>query len=128
MAATKAVQTVLSSTSVSAGGTQRNAIDLRTSYGGVLTMKMTNGATGPTLPCLAKVLIAHNTGSTPSVGAAGSDWKTYREAVSGGTANNAVTEIAYDIPPGVMHLETEFTGHTGQAVTCEAVFSEVTAV
>ena len=31
------------------------------------------------------------------------------------------------IDPGVMHLEVEVTGNTGQAVTCEAFLSEISS-
>ncbi|MBK6403271.1 MAG: hypothetical protein IPF74_15835 [Rhodocyclaceae bacterium] len=46
---------------------------------------------------------------------------------SAGTTANAVTEQSLEIGPGVMHLEVEFTGNTGQAVTVEAYCSEITA-
>lgn len=115
---------IAAGTSVSAGGAQRAVLDLRTSLGGLLTFKITNGATGPTLPCECRILAAHNDGSTPAAAAAGADWKTlYR--VAAGTANNAAFERSYEVPAGVMHLEVEFTGNTGQAVTAEAYLSEL---
>lgn len=125
---TKTPRTIVAaSTSNSAGGTTRGTVDLRTAHGGLLTIKMTNGATGPTVQCTANILVAHNSGSTPTAASAGADWKTLW-SVGGGTTNSAVTEQSMDVPPGAMHLEVEFTGNTGQAVTVEAYLSEVTNV
>ena len=46
---TKTARTlVAASTSNSAGGTTRGTLDLRTAQGGLLTMKIANGGTGPT--------------------------------------------------------------------------------
>lgn len=125
---TKNPRTLVSAgTSNSASGTTRGTLDLRTTHGGTLTAKITNGGTGPTVQCECRILIAHNSGSTPTAGAAGSDWKTIWK-FGGGTSNSGVTEQSFDVPPGTMHLEVEFTGNTGQAVTVEAFLSEITSV
>ncbi len=116
---------VAAATSNGAGSTTRGTVDLRTAHGGLLTFKMANGGTGPTVQCTANVLVAHNSGSTPAAASAGADWKTIW-SVGGGTAANAVTEQSLDVPPGAMHLEIEFAGNTGQAVTVEAYLSEIT--
>lgn len=116
---------VAAGTSNDAGSATRGTVDLRTAQGGLLTIKMTNGATGPTVQCTANILIAHNSGSTPAAASAGSDWKTIW-SIGGGTTNNAVTEQSMEVSPGAMHLEVEFTGNTGQAVTVEAYLSEIT--
>jgi hypothetical protein len=118
---------VAAATSNTAGSTTRGTVDLRTALGGVLTMKITNGGTGPTVQCEGRVLIAHNTGSTPTAASAGTDWKTVW-VFGGGTTNSAVTEQSWDVPAGVMHAEVEFTGNTGQTVTVEAFMSELTSV
>lgn len=89
-------------------------------------MKITNGATGPTAQCEARVLIAHNA-TLPAAGSAGSDWKTVYK-VGNGSANNAVGEWSYAFGPEVMCLEVEFAGNTGQSVTVEAFASEITSV
>lgn len=123
---TKTARTlVAASTSNAAGSTTRGTVDLRTTYGGFLTAKITNGATGPTVQCTCNLLVAHNAGATPTAASAGSDWKTVW-SFGGGTTNSAITEQTWDVPPGVMHVEVEFTGNTGQAVTVEAYLSEVT--
>lgn len=117
---------VAAGTTNAAGATTRAVIDLRTSQGGLLTFKIANGATGPTLPCGITVLIAHNSGSTPTAAAAGADWKTIW-SFTAGTANNGVAEDYFEVPPGVMHLEVEFGGNTAQGVTTEAFLSEITS-
>ena len=117
---------IAAGTSNAAGGTQRGVIDLRTAFGGLLTLKLTNGATGPTVQAVARVLIAHNSSATPAAGPAGADWKTIYE-VGNGTVANTVGEWSIDVDPSVMHLEVEITGNTGQAVTCEAYLSELTS-
>lgn len=121
----KAARSIVASGSNAAGSTTRGTIDLRTSQGGLLTGKITNGATGPTLQCEMRILVAHNDGATPSAASAGADWKTVQR-FGGGTTANAVSEFSYVVDPGVQHLEVEFTGNTGQAVTVEAGMSEIT--
>lgn len=123
---TKNPRTLVASASNAAGSTTRGTLDLRTAMGGLLTLKIINGATGPTAQAEGRVLVAHNNGATPAAASAGSDWKTIW-SFGGGTTANAITEQSVEIGPGVMHLEVEFTGNTGQAVTVEAYLSEVTS-
>jgi|SRR5688500_17312495 len=126
MALSKAVRTIVSSQSNAAGATTRGTIDLEAGYGGLLTLKITNGATGPSVQCTANVLIAHNA-TLPAAGSRGADWKTIA-SYGGGTAAGAITEIPLPVDPSVMALEVEFTGNTAQAVTVEAFMSELTGV
>lgn len=123
---TKNPRTLVASVSNGTGSTTRGTLDLRTAMGGLLTLKITNGATGPTVQAVGRVLVAHNNGATPAAASAGADWKTIW-SFGGGTTANAITEQSVEIGPGVMHLEVEFTGNTGQAVTVEAYLSEVTS-
>lgn len=121
MALTKSKSVIIASASQAAGATTRGVLDVRTADGGRVTMKITNGATGPTVQCEGRVLISHNTGATPAAAAAGADWKTIPAAVyGGGSAANAVTEFAWEFGPETQHIEVEFTGNTAQAVTVEA--------
>lgn len=124
---TKNPRTLVASTSNAAGSTTRGTLDLRTAMGGLLTLKITNGGTGPTAQAQANVLVAHNSGSTPTAASAGSDWKTIA-SFGNGTAANTVGEWSLLIDDSVMHLEVEFTGNTGQAVTVEAYLSELTSM
>jgi len=126
--ATKAARTLIAAaTSNAAGATTRGTVDLRTAFGGLLTVKLTNGGTGPTLQAEARVLVAHNTGSTPTAAGAGADWKTIY-VVGNGTAASTVGEWSIPIDQSVMHCEVEITGNTGQAVTCEAFLSELSSI
>lgn len=108
-----------------AGGVTRGGVDLRTVAGGWLTLKIANGTTGPTSQCLCTVLTAHAAGATPTLASAGADWKAAWSFV-GGITNNQITEQAWAVPPGIMHLAVEFSGNTLQSVTVEALFSELT--
>ena len=126
MALSKTARTVVASASNTAGSTTRGTIDLETTYGGLLTMKITNGATAPTVQCEGRVLVAHNA-TLPAAASAGTDWKTVY-TFGGGTTNDGVTEMSYIVDTSVMALEVEFTGNTGQTVTVEAFLSELSTV
>ena len=125
---TKTARTlVAAATSNTAGSTTRGTLDLRTKFGGLLTMKITNGGTGPTLQCEGRVLVAHNAGATPTAGGAGADWKPICTAGGGTTARTAT--VAHTVlDQSVMPVEVEFTGNTGQTVTVEAFCSELTQI
>ena len=113
-------------TSNAAGATTRGGVDLRTAHGGLLTMRIQNGATGPTAQCVMRVLAAHDAGVTPALAGAGAVWKTLW-FFGGGVAANAITEAPpFMVEPGTMHLQVEATGNTGQPVTVEAILSEIT--
>jgi len=119
MALTKAKSTVVASASNAAAATTRQTLTVEGKFGGFLTMKITNGGTGPTLQCEGRVLISHED-TLPSAASAGVDWKTvYR--FGGGVLLNAITEMPFEWGPGVRHIEVEFHGNTGQAVTVEAI-------
>lgn len=125
MALTKTPATLIAAgTSNAAGATTRGVIDLRSMYGGLLTVKLTNGGTGPTLQAVANVLAAHNSGATPTAASAGTDWKTLA-SWGGGVTANAVNEWSMIVDPAITHLEVEITGNTGQAVTCEAFITQL---
>ena len=124
MALTKSDTTIIASASNAAGATSRGTIDLSSAYGGIVTMKITNGGTAPTLQCEGRVLISH-ADTLPTAASAGADWKTIWR-FGGGTTASGVTEQSFQFGPEVRHLEVEFTGNTGQAVTVEAVASTYT--
>lgn len=124
MALTKNDTTIIASASNAAGATTRGTIDLSSAYGGIVTLKITNGGTGPTAQCEGRVLISH-ADTLPTAGSAGADWKTVWR-FGGGTTANAVTEQSFQFGPEIRHLEVEYTGNTGQAVTVEAIASTYT--
>lgn len=117
--ATKTGATIQSSTSNSAGGTTTSsARDVSATFGGVLTARITNGGTGPTLPCECRVQGSHDSGTT---------WLELGRA-AGGVANSTAYDLPFEVPAGVMRIRTSFTGNTGQAVTVEAYFQELTSI
>lgn len=116
---------VAAGTTNGASATTRGVADVRGSLGGTVTMKITNGGTGPTVQCVGRLLIAHTAGSTPSPGSAGTDWKTVYEFGAGTSSGQVIESGAIDVPFAAQHIEVEFTGNTGQAVTCEAYISYV---
>jgi hypothetical protein len=125
---TKTPRTLIAAATSNAASatTEGTPVDLRTKQGGILTAKITNGATGPAIQATIQVLIAHNSGATPTGAAEGADWKLIYE-IGGGTTANGITRIrGLPIAKDVMHLHVRVTGNTGQAVTCEAFLSETT--
>ena len=121
MALAKSKTVLVASAANAAGATARGTADVSTAYGGIVTLKITNGATGPTAQCEGRVLISHED-ILPAAAAAGANWKTVWR-FGGGTASGATTEQSFTFGPEVRHLEVEFTGNTAQAVTVEAVAS-----
>ena len=124
MALAKSKSVIVASTSNAAGATTRGTLDVSSKYGGIITMKIINGGTGPTVQCEGRVLISHED-VLPAAASAGADWKTIWRFGGGSTAN-AVTEQSFQFGPEVRHLEIEFTGNTGQAVTVEAIATTYT--
>ena len=107
-------------------GYQRASVDLRSAQGGLLTLKIANQTGTFTAQAVANVMIAHsNSASTPTLGAAGNDWKTIA-SFGGGVTASTTTEWSIDVPPGVMWLQVEMGGNTGAASYLEAHLSEIT--
>lgn len=122
MAKTLTRTVLVSSASNAAGATTRARLDVSAEDGGILTFRITNGGTGPTVQCEARVLIAHKDSAMPAAAAEGTgdtDWKQVH-AIGGGTTANGTARGVFRFGPEVAYLEVEFTGNTGQAVTVEA--------
>jgi hypothetical protein len=122
MAKTQTRTALVSSVSNASGATTRGRLDCSLVDGGLLTFRITNGGTGPTTQCAARVLVAHAGTSMPAAAAEGTgdlDWKQVYE-IAAGTAANGIARGVYRFGPEVAYLEVEFVGNTGQAVTVEA--------
>jgi hypothetical protein len=121
MAKTLTPVALVSSAANTAGSTTRGRLDVSAADGGMIRWRMTNGATGPTVQCEARVLIARKQSSMPAAASEGTgddDWKrVYTQG--GGVTNNAVTRGSFTFGPEVAYIEIEFTGNTGQSVTVE---------
>lgn len=121
MAKTITGAALVSSVANTAGSTQRGRLDVSSADGGMIRWRMTNGGTGPTVQCEARVLLARKQASMPSAAAEGTgddDWKQVY-VQGGGTTANASTRGSYRFGPEVAYIEIEFTGNTGQSVTVE---------
>jgi hypothetical protein len=119
MALSKAKSTIIASASNAADATTRGTLTLAAKYGGIITAKIANGATGPTAQCEGRILVSHED-TLPTAASAGADWKTVWR-FGGGTANSAITEQSFTFGPEIRHVEVEFAGNTVQAVTVEAI-------
>lgn len=122
MAKTQTATAIVSSATNAAGSTTRGRLDCTSVDGGIVTFRITNGATGPTVQCEARILVAHKGASMPAAAAEGTgdtDWKRVY-VIGGGTTNSASTRGVYRFGPEVAYLEVEFTGNTAQSVTVEA--------
>lgn len=87
----------------------------------MIRFRITNGGTGPTVQCEARVLVAAKNTSMPAAAAEGTgdlDWKQVY-VIGGGTTANASTRASYRFGPEIAYIEIEFTGNTGQSVTVE---------
>jgi hypothetical protein len=116
--ATKNLRTlVAAATSNTAGSTTTGtARDLTTTTGPhLITAKITNGGTGPTLPCIFSILVSGDN----------SNWKIFRQYTAQ-TANSGVSEFSEEIPAGMMYVNAQFSGNTGQTVTVESFLHELT--
>ena len=121
MAKTVTGAVLVSSQSNAAGATTRGRLDVSAADGGMIRWRMTNGASGPTAQCVARVLVARKQASMPAAAAEGTgddDWKQVLEQ-GGGTTASASTRGSYRFGPDVAYVEIEFTGNTGQPVTVE---------
>lgn len=121
MAKTLTAAVLVSSASNAAGGTTRGRLDTSAADGGAIRWRITNGATGPTTQCEARILVARKQASMPAAAAEGTgpdDWKLVY-LIGGGTSANTSVRGVYSFGPETAYVEVEFTGNTGQAVTVE---------
>jgi hypothetical protein len=120
MATTKARTSIWSSQTLTAGAgdTTSTAVDLSDGYGAQVNIKLTNGATGPTVA--AQVQIQYSADDTT--------YFNYGGPLVGNTDNNGVESWSVTVPIGVEYIELVAGSNTGQNVTVDADISEVTAV
>ena len=114
-------QVLVASASNAAGSTTRGRLDVSAADGGMIRWRMTNGATGPTVACEARIMVARRQTAMPAAGAEGTgndDWKIIY-VQSGTTAANATVRGNFRFGPEIAYIQIEFTANTGQAVTVE---------
>ena len=124
---THATVALIPSQSVPAGSTVAAVADATTNVdGGVITVRIANGATGPTVQMVVQILVAHAQATPPAAAPAGTgnlDWKVVHEYAIGVAANAAPNLPPFVFGPEFPHIQVRAGGHTGQAVTAEALLS-----
>src|SRR4051812_11930721 len=118
MASTHSSGTLQASVSNTAGGTTTSTtLDLSTAYGAIVTAKITNGATAPTVACTV----------TLNVSPDGTNFYQWQQG-TGNLTNAGVQPLGFQIPPEAIRANLVFTGNTGQAVTVEAQYQLLTGI
>ncbi|MCK5217869.1 MAG: hypothetical protein KAJ93_08770 [Methanosarcinales archaeon] len=87
-------------------------------YGGELYIKITNGATGPTIAAEAQIWASPDN----------SNWYEFGGPVVGTTGNSEIVSHAINIPVGIEHVKVVSGSNTGQNVTIRVEGSEITAI
>lgn len=111
-----------SQTNTDGATTWSSVLDCTTYDGGEIRWRITNGATGPTTQCEARVMVAKKQTSAPAAAAEGTgadDWKI-RWVQGGGIGNSTSVRGAFKFGPEIAYIFIEFSGNTGQNVTVEA--------
>lgn len=119
MAAVKTAKTLYTSQSLAAA-TATTAItewNLSTAYGGLATVKLTNGSTAPTTAPTVKFYVGEATGV-----------KRLLYTASGDTVNSSVNDLVCEIPPGAMFCNITITNGATNAITVEAYGQELTSI
>src|SRR5579863_8947500 len=125
MSATKARTSIWSAQTLTAGAgnTTSSVIDLSAGYGSTSGIKLTNGATGPTVAAQVQVVVANNYNSgSPTLPV------NFGGAFVGGVTNSGVYYCSVEIPIGVEAVYLVAGSNTGQNVTVDADISTITAV
>ena len=122
MAATKARTSLASGVTMTAGAGNVNSssVDLSTGYGAFVNVKLTNGATGPTVAAQVQVQVANDSGGTL--------WTNFGGALVGSTTNSAVSQFGVEIPIGCAAVRIVSGSNTGQNVTLDSDVSNVTGI
>ena len=87
-------------------------------YGGQLGIKITNGATGPTVAAQAQIWVSPDNSNYYKLGG----------ALVSTLGNNVVTSWSISIPIGVEYCKVVSGSNTGQACVIRSEGSEVTAI
>jgi len=125
MALTKSRTSIWSAQTLTAGAADTNGtwIDLSAVYAAIVDIKLTNGATGPTVPAQVQVQVAadYNAGSPTLV-------TNYGGPCISTTTNNDVQYFSVEIPIGAAAIRLVAGSNTAQNVTVDADISKVTAL
>ena len=121
MATTKGVTVLFNDVAlVAAAGDQTSAAaDLADGYSATASVKLTNGATGPTVAAQVQIQTSPDN----------SNWYAFGGSLVGSTVNSAVVSWGgIEIPMGVKYVRGVAGSNTGQNVTVRMEITEVSAV
>lgn len=120
MAATKANVVVHDNVTLEAAAadTVSGTQNWGTGYGGMVTIKVTNGATGPTVPAQVQLWVSGD----------GTNFYQFGGPLVSRTGNSVVTSWAVELPIGVMQWRTVSGSNTAQDVTLRVESQQVTAL
>ena len=118
MAATKSHSAVSATLTAGGADTVATGVDLTTVYAAAYLIKLTNGATGPTVPAQVQV----------QVSADNSNWYNHGGPLVGSTANSAVTSWVVELPPSALYARTTSGSNTGQVVSLNTEVAELTGI
>lgn len=118
MAASKTAKTLLTSQALAAA-TAVNATEwnMSTAYGGLATVKLTNGATAPTTPPTVNFYVGESTGT-----------KRLLYSAAGDIVNSSVNDIVCEIPMGAMFVNITITWGATTGGTVEAYGQELSGI
>ena len=120
MATTKVVTVLDNNVTLTAGAADHDSSvwDLQDGYGGILNVKITNGATGPTVAAAIQVNISQDN----------SNFYKFGGQYPSTLGNNVVTSWSIYIPAGIKWVKVTSGSNTGQNVTIRVEGSEITDV
>ena len=91
--------------------------DNSTKYGGLVAVRLTNGASAPTTAPLVQIYVGEATGV-----------KRLLYAATGDTVNSSVTDIVCEVPASAMFVNVTITNGATNAITADAFAQELTTV
>jgi hypothetical protein len=119
MALTKAYVAIQASASITPGSpVTATGVDLTAVYGGVLTWKITNGASAPTTVPTIVIQISHD-GTT--------NWYQFSPTFGGDLVASSANSRSLPIPVGVMYIRSICTAGATNGSTMEVILEKVTA-
>jgi len=120
MATTKAVTAIANGLTMtaSAGDVTSSSVNIDTGYGGVISVKITNGATGPTVAGQCQVQTSSDD----------SEYYDFGGPLVGLTSNSGIASWVLEVPMGVEYIRIVTGSNTGQNTTADVDLTNVTAV
>ena len=119
MAAGKSAVRLIDAVTCTSASTISASAAITSGYGAVVHCMITNGTTGPTLPCS---LIVYGTSET-------NKWFQYGGQLTAGISNGqSYSWASIEIPVGTRYMSAVATGNTVQNVVVDVYYSEVTTL